>query len=70
LRELVKRGLNCPAGGRAAINRYVQTHQLRGGDHHHKPGVYYCRDAFEGLPATIEALTTKSRRETFIEASP
>src|SRR5205814_4059359 len=68
VQELDKRGLSYPVlVGGAAINRpfgarigFVEE------DRRYEPGVYYCRDAFEGLD-TIDALTDEARRETFIE---
>ncbi len=68
VQELHKRGLNYPVlVGGAAINRpfgarigFVNDEQRYG------PGVYYCRDAFEGLDA-MELLTDETRRDAFIE---
>ena len=71
VQELYKRGLNYPVliGG-AAINpsfgrmaSFVnqETQELYG------PGVYYCKDAFEGLE-TVDALQNPQRRAPFIAA--
>jgi 5-methyltetrahydrofolate--homocysteine methyltransferase len=67
VQELDKRGLNYPVliGG-AAINRpfgyrigFVQE------ERRYAPGVYYCRDAFEGLDV-MDVLTDDARREAFV----
>ena len=69
VQELHKRGLNFPVMiGGAAINpsfgrmaSFVdqEKQELYG------PGVYYCKDAFEGLE-TVDALMNPKRRESFI----
>ena len=67
VQELDKRGLRYPVlVGGAAINRpfgarigYVDE------ERRYEPGVYYCRDAFEGLD-TMDALTDEGRRDTFV----
>jgi 5-methyltetrahydrofolate--homocysteine methyltransferase len=65
--ELHRRGLHIPVliGG-AAINRrfgwrilYTEDGQL------HAPGVFYCKDAFEGL-ATMDALVDPLRRDDLL----
>jgi 5-methyltetrahydrofolate--homocysteine methyltransferase len=63
VRELAARGLNIPVliGG-AAINRHFgwRTALLEDGSPY-ESGVYYCRDAFEGL-AVMDALSDADRR--------
>ncbi len=62
--ELKRRGLNFPVliGG-AAINQRFGRRILRTEDGTvYEPGVYYCKDAFEGL-STMEALSHKETRE-------
>jgi 5-methyltetrahydrofolate--homocysteine methyltransferase len=69
--ELQRRGLQIPVliGG-AAINRrfgrriLLTDHPAPGGadgDTFYEPGVYYCKDAFEGL-STVDALADAQRR--------
>ncbi len=68
VQELAKRGLEIPVliGG-AAINRHFGRRAgiLESGEAY-APGVYYCRDAFEGL-AVMDALTDPERREGLAE---
>lgn len=77
VQELAKRGLEIPVliGG-AAINRnFGRRIGFVGEDARYTPGVYYCRDAFEGLD-TMEALSGPERddfvarkhREAIIQA--
>ncbi len=65
--ELQRRGLNYPVliGG-AAINRRFGRRilQTEGGDLY-QPGVFYCKDAFEGL-ATMDALTNVDEKNTLV----
>ncbi len=68
VQELHKRNLDFPVliGG-AAINRpFGYRIGFVDDDVRYSPGVYYCRDAFEGLD-TMELLTDRSRRDDFIE---
>src|SRR5256714_2808269 len=68
VQELDKRGMKIPVliGG-AAINRRFGRRALFVEDaRRYEPGVYYCRDAFEGLD-TMDALTDEARRESVIE---
>ncbi len=68
VKELAQRGLNFPVliGG-AAINR---TYGYRAGfvdgkaERPYTPGVFYCKDAFEGLDV-MDKLTDPARREIF-----
>ncbi len=70
VQELHKRGLDFPVlVGGAAINRpfgYRIGFVGDDPDQRYAPGVYYCRDAFEGLD-TMELLTDKAQRAAFIE---
>jgi 5-methyltetrahydrofolate--homocysteine methyltransferase len=65
--ELHRRGLKIPVliGG-AAINRHFGRRILltEAGDLY-EPGVYYCKDAFEGL-AVMDRLTDPQAREAFV----
>jgi len=73
--ELHRTGMNVPVliGG-AAINRnFGRRAALVDGEVFYSPGVYYCKDAFEGLdtvnaladPGQHDALVEKTRREAF-----
>ncbi|MBL8132898.1 MAG: methionine synthase [Anaerolineae bacterium] len=67
--ELARRGLRYPVliGG-AAINRKFGRRILflEESDSPYEPGVFYCKDAFEGLEV-MDRLSDKSGRETFLE---
>ncbi len=67
--ELARRGLNYPVliGG-AAINRKFGRRILflENGDQPYAPGVFYCKDAFEGLEV-MDRLSDPAGRESFIE---
>jgi 5-methyltetrahydrofolate--homocysteine methyltransferase len=68
VQELHKRGLNFPVliGG-AAINRaFGYRIGFVEGAERYAPGVYYCKDAFEGLD-TMESLTDPANRAAFVE---
>ncbi|MEO8284826.1 MAG: methionine synthase [Chloroflexota bacterium] len=67
VQELEKRGLDFPVlVGGAAINRpFGARIGFTDGDRRYEPGVYYCRDAFEGLD-TIELLTDDAKRADFV----
>ncbi len=65
--ELQRRGLKLPVliGG-AAINRKFGRRILRTEDGSvYEPGVFYCKDAFEGL-STMDALTVPETREQLL----
>lgn len=66
--ELARRGLAFPVliGG-AAINRRFGRRILflEGDDQPYAPGVFYCKDAFEGL-AVVDRLVDPARRADFI----
>ncbi|MDW8277871.1 MAG: vitamin B12 dependent-methionine synthase activation domain-containing protein, partial [Anaerolineales bacterium] len=66
--ELHRRGLKFPVlVGGAAINRRFGRRilQTESGDYY-EPGVFYCKDAFEGLE-TMDILIDASRRPAFLE---
>ncbi|NWF67634.1 MAG: methionine synthase [Chloroflexi bacterium] len=67
--ELARRGLSVPVliGG-AAINRKFGRRILFLDDsgEPYAPGVFYCKDAFEGL-AVVDKLTDPARRGAFVE---
>jgi 5-methyltetrahydrofolate--homocysteine methyltransferase len=67
--ELARRGLNFPVliGG-AAINRKFGRRILflEESDAPYEPGVFYCKDAFEGLDV-MDRLSDRARRETFVQ---
>jgi 5-methyltetrahydrofolate--homocysteine methyltransferase len=68
INELERRKLSFPVliGG-AAINRRFGRRILKtDSDSYYKPGVFYCKDAFEGL-ATMNRLTNPAEREAFLE---
>lgn len=71
VQELYKRGLDYPVlVGGAAINRpFGARIGLVGADEakvRYPSGVFYCKDAFEGLD-TMEALTDPDKRASFVE---
>lgn len=72
VQELHQRGLNFPVMiGGAAINRKFGQRILFVDNEHqvpYGPGVFYCKDAFEGLD-TIDALQNPDRRTPFVEAN-
>jgi 5-methyltetrahydrofolate--homocysteine methyltransferase len=67
VQELHRRGLSFPliVGG-AAINRqYGQRILFVGDEEPYEPGVFYCKDAFEGLE-TVDKLVDPKRRDAFV----
>jgi 5-methyltetrahydrofolate--homocysteine methyltransferase len=66
VQELDKRGLKFPVliGG-AAINRRFGRRILFVDGHVYEPGVFYCKDAFEGL-GTLDTLTDGDKRHEFL----
>jgi 5-methyltetrahydrofolate--homocysteine methyltransferase len=66
VQELSKRGLKIPVliGG-AAINRRFGYRLLSVEGHLYEPGVFYCKDAFEGLE-TLGALTDADQRPALL----
>ena len=66
--ELARRGLRYPVlVGGAAINRKFGRRILflDEGGQPYEPGVFYCKDAFEGL-SVMDQLVDPARRETFL----
>jgi len=68
VQELHKRGLSFPVlVGGAAINRqYGQRILFVGDEEPYEPGVFYCKDAFEGLE-TMDKLSDPATRTTFTD---
>jgi 5-methyltetrahydrofolate--homocysteine methyltransferase len=66
IQELQSQGLEYPVllGG-AAINRKFGYRALYTGDDVYEPGVFYCKDAFEGL-AVMDKLVEPERREQLV----
>ena len=66
--ELERRDLKIPVlVGGAAINRQYSWRMLyTENDSFYEPGVFYCKDAFEGL-STMDALTNPSEKEKLIQ---
>src|SRR5690606_15613044 len=68
VQELYAHGLAFPVlcGGAAINPSFVRSVAMVGeGGELYAPGVFYCKDAFEGL-ATVEALVDPERREAFV----
>src|SRR5881398_1434338 len=69
VQELDKRGLEIPVliGGAAINRRFGRRALFVEGDRAYEPGVFYCKDAFEGLE-TMDVLQADdaSRREAFV----
>ena len=67
VQELDKRGLKFPVliGG-AAINRRFGRRILYVDGHGYEPGVFYCKDAFEGLE-TLDTLADDGKRPAFLD---
>ncbi|MBC7790641.1 MAG: homocysteine S-methyltransferase family protein [Anaerolineae bacterium] len=68
VQELDKRGLAFPVliGGAAINRRFGRRALFVDGERAYAPGVFYCKDAFEGLD-TMEILIDSQRRETFVQ---
>jgi 5-methyltetrahydrofolate--homocysteine methyltransferase len=66
--ELDRRGLAIPVliGGAAINPRFGKRILLTEQDHYYEPGVFYCKDAFEGLE-TMDALMNPEKRRELIE---
>ena len=66
--ELDRRGLSFPVliGGAAINPRFGKRILLTESGHYYPPGVFYCKDAFEGL-ATMDALMHADKRSALIE---
>ena len=71
VQELYSRGLEFPVliGGAAINPSFARVASFADAEQKtlYPPGVYYCKDAFEGL-AAVEALLDPARRDEFIEA--
>ncbi len=63
VQELDRRGLSFPVliGGAAINRRFGRRAMFVDGERAYAPGVFYCKDAFEGLE-TMEALVDDARR--------
>lgn len=68
VQELSKRGLDIPVliGGAAINRRFGRRALFVDGTHPYSAGVFYCKDAFEGLE-TMDALMDPERRSALIE---
>src|SRR5690242_18519523 len=69
VQELDKRGMDIPVliGGAAINRRFGRRALFVEGERAYEPGVFYCKDAFEGLE-TMDVLQNddRSRREAFV----
>ena len=67
VQELDRRGLKVPVliGGAAINRRFGRRALFVDGERAYAPGVFYCKDAFEGLHS-VEALMDPDRREAFV----
>ena len=66
--ELDRRGLSIPVlvGGAAINPRFGKRILLTEQEHYYEAGVFYCKDAFEGL-STMDALMRPEERETLLQ---
>ena len=66
--ELQRRGLQIPVliGGAAINRRFGRRILFTDQEKYYEPGVFYCKDAFEGL-ATMDALSDPPRRKQLLE---
>ncbi|HEX5691316.1 MAG TPA: homocysteine S-methyltransferase family protein [Roseiflexaceae bacterium] len=67
VQELHRRGLSFPllVGGAAINKQYGQRILFVGDEQPYEPGVFYCKDAFEGLE-TMDKLSDVGGREAFV----
>jgi 5-methyltetrahydrofolate--homocysteine methyltransferase len=67
VQELDRRGLGLPVliGGAAINRRFGRRALFVDGDRAYAPGVFYCKDAFEGLE-TMDRLRDDGQREAFV----
>jgi 5-methyltetrahydrofolate--homocysteine methyltransferase len=67
VQELDRRGLTYPVliGGAAINRRFGRRALFVDGERAYEPGVFYCKDAFEGLE-TMDALMDASRRPSLV----
>jgi 5-methyltetrahydrofolate--homocysteine methyltransferase len=68
--ELQRRGLRIPVliGGAAINRRFGRRILLTDQDIFYEPGVFYCKDAFEGL-STMDALTDPQQKTALLEGN-
>jgi 5-methyltetrahydrofolate--homocysteine methyltransferase len=67
VQELDKRGIQIPVliGGAAINRRFGRRAMFVEGDRPYDSGVFYCKDAFEGL-STMDVLQDPDRRDAFV----
>jgi 5-methyltetrahydrofolate--homocysteine methyltransferase len=67
VQELDKRGIQIPVliGGAAINRRFGRRALFVEGDRHYESGVFYCKDAFEGLE-TMDVLQDPKKRGLFV----
>jgi 5-methyltetrahydrofolate--homocysteine methyltransferase len=67
VKELDKRGLKFPVliGGAAINRRFGRRALFVDGERAYEPGVFYCKDAFEGL-STVESIVDDARRPDLV----
>ena len=70
VQELDKRGLHIPVmiGGAAINRRFGRRALFVDGERAYESGVFYCKDAFEGLD-TVEALVDDARRAELVSSN-
>jgi 5-methyltetrahydrofolate--homocysteine methyltransferase len=70
VQELDKRGLKYPVmiGGAAINRRFGRRALFVDGERAYEPGVFYCKDAFEGLE-TMDRLQDPNQRQSFVAKS-
>jgi 5-methyltetrahydrofolate--homocysteine methyltransferase len=68
VQELDRRGLDFPVliGGAAINRRFGRRALFVDGERSYEPGVFYCKDAFEGLE-TMDVLMDDGRRGAFVD---
>lgn len=67
VQELDKRGMKVPVliGGAAINRRFGRRALFVEGERHYESGVFYCKDAFEGLE-TMDVLQDPDKRKSFV----
>jgi cobalamin-dependent methionine synthase I len=84
VKELDRRGLQIPVliGGAAINRRFGRRALFIDGDRPYDAGLFYCKDAFEGLstidalqdparrPAALEGIVAEARNDVFLHAQP
>jgi 5-methyltetrahydrofolate--homocysteine methyltransferase len=70
VQELDRRGMDIPVliGGAAINRRFGRRALFVDGERPYEPGVFYCKDAFEGLE-TMDVLQNTDRRSSFVAES-